>query len=209
MIKMYSKENSEIVYEIDRDNRRIKAIIPNCKKDFLRMIDKRVSGDHIIKMLLYSPNIMRLIYGVADILIDEYACGIAICSPEDQWNEQLGIDIARTRAAIKRSIQYNKCLNEIFDLFSTLSSSFSCYATPIIRNYDNLKAMCACGLTSEELHNIKKAQKTDFGYAHHCEICGKDEIVPKDDLYGEFDWSYVRNEGGMIYEVCANCQRDV
>lgn len=205
---------NDLIYEINKETKTIKCTVQNCKRDFMRITDKILSQHS--ERLRYFYRFIAAYHSEAAIK-DEYT-GKSVCSDHDIFNEEYGMDIARTKAIIKRENAFQSTLESIFndiDLLMEINTSID--RDRILDKH--LENMCDLldgemslskirGYDKNDEYNISDNIDLNKDYTpHYCSLCNKEFLNYKDDveyLKNEDMWQSVDLCGGKI-EICQVC----
>lgn len=191
-----------IEYTIDEANGKIVAKLTNCKTEFYNFCKKRFHWKG------FTINDIKYVR-------DTYY-GESRCRSEDTYNEQFGMDLARTRAIVKRETHIKKFLDEysrdvcvMFDELCKLLEKRNAIWQHCSYNYHNL------GCYEESLEEIEKIHQSRYVSTlngevsmHLCTLCNHTEVINLDDQNfrgKEEQWLLFRDSNGVLLETCNQC----
>lgn len=108
----YNGEN-KIEYFFDEEKRTVVAVMKNCEGDVYNILES-LGIDDIMEYRTRNVN----------LLLKSVYRGKAKCSPEDVWNKEEGMRIARNRLLEKYYRDYSSNLNKAFEIFKKISRKF-------------------------------------------------------------------------------------
>lgn len=106
--------DSNITYEIDEENKVVLAHIDDyCGYEFIKIVQR-----NLIRYGLDEDEVTFAIKRIAKLakkgILKEKYTGKAVCHPNDVFNKEIGMKIARNRAIIKREAAYMRASYELF-----------------------------------------------------------------------------------------------
>lgn len=158
MVKYETDTN--LRYEINPNSRTVTCFVDNCIDDFHNVLIKKScsikNGDKIADILDYIIT-KHIDYGIEDTY-----SGVAVCDKEDNFNFDIGMDLARSRALAKREMAYGNVIISILNFLEEISE-----LVPEIRNvvglYDkhntNANAISISGKTLAEIRGFENERE--------------------------------------------------
>lgn len=114
-------ENGNMTYYINKEKRTVVCKKTGCEFDIVNLIEN-ISGCYTI-----PPEM-----SVKDVLLNSTYTGIAKCNPEDKWDEEKGMEIARKRMLLKyykdkekKTETYENLFNEYLNRIQDYANRFS------------------------------------------------------------------------------------
>ena len=130
--------NSNITYEIDEENGIVTAILNDCVVEYAKIMKRTCAGSRLSEEDISVIN-HRIGKMVAEgVLRDKYS-GTAKCSSDDVFDENIGMEIARSRAILKRELAYTRVTQKLF-MKSVIETGIFCEISN--RRCDKMEATC-------------------------------------------------------------------
>jgi len=114
--------NSNLRYEIDVDNRTVTVRVSQCISEFVKIIGKSLKSmgvdvaDFVESCVNpdenNTDNPMEALDFPGGAVFDQYV-GVARCHPDDVFDPEKGMDLARSRALLKREKAYYKATSAL------------------------------------------------------------------------------------------------
>jgi hypothetical protein len=206
---------NDLVYKVNKKKKTVECTVQKCRNDFMRVTDK---------LLSQYPEHIRYFYGFIStyycnkLIRDEYS-SVAKCSPHDKFNEAYGMDVARTRAIIKRERAFNNALEAIYNDIQVLCDiNISIGREHIIEKHlDNYNCLISSGMTLDQINDIcgdeceGMCEYNDYT-PHSCSLCGDTLLNYLDDVEyekNESDWKTTTLSSGKKVEICPRCSKAI
>lgn len=130
--------NSKITYEIDEENGLVTAILNDCVVEYAKIMKRAYARSRLKEADISTIN-HRIGKMVAEgVLRDKYS-GTAKCCSDDVFDEKIGMEIARSRAILKRELAYAKATQKLF-MKAVIESAIFCEISN--RRCDKIEATC-------------------------------------------------------------------
>lgn len=97
-----------IRYEVNEEKRTVVAIIDNTECDAIVMVDKMFRNTPFRTDHLYHQHMRK--YYIKDTYV-----GVAKCNPDDEWDEEVGKELARKRVLRAHEVDVALAFEKIWD----------------------------------------------------------------------------------------------
>ena len=205
---------NDLIYEVNEETGEVKCTVENCKRDFMRIVEKALS--QYPERVSYFYKFIAM-YHSEKCIRDTY-CGVAKCHPEDTFDEAYGRDLARTNAIIKREEAFQKTLYKIYEDIDNLEEVTDTCLRPNVlhKHVSNMVTLLEEGKGLDELLNPPATREENWYdvfdkreyTAHYCNICDRNIVnYVEDSNYEtiEDEWVIVKKKDGSQLEVCKDC----
>lgn len=201
---------NDLIYDVNKETGEVKCTVENCKRDFMRIVEKALS--QYPERVNYFYKFIAM-YHSEKCIRDTY-CGVAKCHPEDTFDEAYGRDLARTNAIIKREEAFQKTLYKIYEDIDNIEEVTNTCLRPNVlhKHVSNMVTLLEEGKGLDELLNpeaFANAHPDAKNYTPHCcGVCDRKTINYTDDARYESienEWVLVKKKDGSQLEVCKDC----
>lgn len=132
MTKIIKNEKNNFIYYIDEEKRTVVCKRIDCEYEIMRMMSK--NG------LISIPSEIS----ANKLILKSSYTGKAKCNPEDEWDEDVGMDIARRRMLKKYYSDKLIALHTYEEILNTLKDDVDFYIDRYEGKLDKYYAECDC-----------------------------------------------------------------